>query len=105
MFSELSYRDGMRWSLARVFSFAVHAAIIALIILTRPMPRFLVPSYLMRGNGGQALQTIYLDATGKDDVVAAVSAPKRDRVQPQPASKRLTLPREQANQKQEVAAA
>jgi len=105
MFSELCYRDGTRWRASHGLSIAAHAAVIIAIVASRPMPRFVTPSYLMRGNGGAALQTIYLDATGKDDVIAQVSAPKHLRVPPKPADKHLTLPREEAREKQEIAAA
>jgi TonB family protein len=105
MFAELQYRDGGRWRGSHAFSIAVHAAIVLTIFITRPVPRFLVPSYLMRGNGGQAMTTIYLDGHGQDDVPAPVVAKKAaSKPAPQTVSKHLTLPRE-PDQKQEIAAA
>ena len=105
MFAELQYRDRGRWRASHAFSAVVHAAIILTVLITRPLPRFLTPSYLMRGNGGQAVTTIYLDGHGKDDVPAPVVAKTASpKTPPQPVSKRLTLPRE-AEQKQQVAAA
>src|SRR5205085_2562366 len=73
MFSQLIADNRKRLRVALAVSLALHGGFIAL-MLRRPAPRFLSPVFLMAGNGGAALQTIYLDQLGRDDVVAPRTA-------------------------------
>ena len=106
MFSQLIADNRKRLRVALAVSLALHGGFIAL-MLRRPAPRFLSPVFLMAGNGGAALQTIYLDQRGRDDVVATRTAhAKPTRKPPVPEKQEhLQLPSLEPAQQQEVAAA
>src|SRR5205085_7541727 len=103
MFSQLIADNRKRLLVALAVSLALHGGFLAL-MLRRPTPRFVSPVFLMAGNGGAALQTIYLDQHGRDDVVATRTArAKPTRKPPVPEKEEhLQLPSPEQAQQQEV---
>src|SRR5438270_7168987 len=106
MFSQLQAGNRKRLQRALAASLIAHCVFVA-VLVRRPAPRFVSPSFLMAGNGGRAYQTIYLGGKGQseEDSVVTRQAPVKPAPKPPVVQKHLTLPSPEPEQKQEVASA